>query len=82
MSSKPVAVELYRDTSPVRSRWRFSVREEPEAVACGVLRDIPGDASFVEAESALLAMLQADYGVRPTPRWVQDAPGWWTAALS
>jgi hypothetical protein len=70
-------LELYRRGE----RWAFTVLEEPAARKCGKLNQIAGDASFDEAERALIELVKAGYGFAPTPEWTEVESEWWVAVL-
>jgi hypothetical protein len=62
-------------------RWRFTVLEDPDAVACGDLPDLPASAPFEVAEARFREVLLEAYGVTVRPTWQESKPGWWGAEV-
>lgn len=46
-----------------RDSWRFSIAEDPEALACGRLTELPPDAPFEAARDALAQLVRVNYGI-------------------
>lgn len=64
---------------PTHREWRHSVGEVPEAIGCGALDDIPPNASFEEARTALLRILNSGEWVAPGPllwKKTDEMDGW------
>ena len=63
-------------------KWRFTVGEDPDAMACGGFDDLPGDVPFERAEARFRAMIADAYGREIDPNWQEQKPGWWGADLN
>ena len=62
-------------------RWRFTVGEDPDAMACGDL-DISPEAAFEEAEQEFRKHIERHWGHRIDPDWQESKPEWWGADLN
>ncbi|MFC5004446.1 hypothetical protein ACFPIJ_42300 [Dactylosporangium cerinum] len=68
-------VLLYRTPT----KWRISVAEVPDAIACGDLPDTPPDAPIEVAQHDLEAHLRRHWNFTGELTWSQTEPDSWAA---
>ncbi len=68
---------LYR----TRDGWRFSIRERPEAVACGKLEGVAASDSIEAVARVFEQHLRSLWRVEGVAEWLQTRPDWWQVSF-